>query len=272
MAQGHPQTLEPRDIDFKSGLGISVGLHVALLVVLVVRAVFYPHEALKVQHAIRVDMVALPDKMPQKLPTAPTTAAAPPKPETKPAEPAKPVEPVKPAEAKPKPKLPEPPKKAISLKKEAKNQNAALKRLEAMERLERLNKQEAANEAAQKAAQRAAEVQAAVVKGNVLSAGSSLTGLSKAEHDDYIDSLDSRIKEHWNLPAWLANANLKARVTVYLDSHGVVIKKILAQSSGNAVFNQKCMEAIDQASPFPPPPAKLVNIFAVDGFSVGFPE
>jgi colicin import membrane protein len=269
-----PQTLEPHDDRFKAGLTYSLGFHAVLLAVLVVRAVFYPHEALKLQHAIRVDMVSLPDKTPQKLPSAPA-AAEPPKPVTKPADVLPDVKPdVKPQTKPvlPKTKPVEPPKKAISLKHTAREQSAALKRLEAMSRLEKLNKQETATAAAKTATERAAEVKAAVVKGNVLSAGSSLSGLSKAEHDDYIDSLDQRIKDHWNLPAWLANANFKARVTVYLDSRGVVIKKVLSANSGNAVFNEKCMAAIDQASPFPPPPARLVTIFAVDGFEVGFPE
>ncbi len=207
------------------------------------------------QHAIRVDMVALPDAKPT-LPAPPQTQLQN-KPEPKP-EPK--VEP-KPETQPPAPQPIAPSVPKLNVKKSIKAETNALKRLEAMNRLENAEKAAPQKPAA-----------TAILKGNVISPGTSLTGLSKIESADYISSLDDRIKQFWNLPAWLANANLKARVTVYLDARGVVIKKVLTQGSANSVFNDKCMEAIDKASPFPPPPARLASIFAVDGFEVGFPE
>lgn len=248
--------------DFSKGILISIGLHFVLLALFIFKAVFYPTDPIRMERAIRVDMVGLPEKR-MELPAEMKTEAPPApmpetKPETKPEPKVEPPQPEKVALPKPEPKKPE----AIDLKKTKDTQSNALKRLEALKRLQ----------AASKPSDNTKTPNTAPIKGNAISPGTSLTGIAKLEHDDYITALDDKIKQHWNLPAWLANANLKARVVVYLDSRGFVTKMDMSVPSPNPVFNEKCMEAIQNAAPFPPPPSRLVNIFAVDGFEVGFPE
>lgn len=251
----------PQD-EFSRGILISIAAHFVFICLLIFKAVFYPSEPIRMERAIRVDMVGLPDKRAQ-LPAeakveAPPAPAIEQKPEPKP-------EPKVEAQTEPKtvalPK-PEPKTDAIDLKKTKSTQTSALKRLEALKRLQ----------SASKPVAEAKPSNSAPIKGNALSPGSSLNGIAKLEHDDYITALDDKIKEQWNLPAWLANANFKARIVVYLDSRGAITKMVMTESSANPVFNEKCMEAVSKAAPFPPPPDRLVNIFAVDGFEVGFPE
>lgn len=251
---------KPQD-DFSRGILISIALHFILISLLIFKAVFYPSEPLHMERAIRVDMVALPDKH-MELPSQPSVQSTPApvvqeKPQPK-VEPKVEPQPEKVALPKPAPKKPD----AINLKKTKEAQSSALKRLEALKRLQ----------SEPKPVENTKPAVTAPIKGNAISPGTSLTGLAKIEHDDYIASLDDRIKAAWNLPAWLANGNFKARVLVYLDSRGMITKTVMTQSSQNSVFNEKCMEAIQKAAPFPPPPDRLVNIFAVDGFEVGFPE
>lgn len=252
--------MKPQD-DFSRGILISIGLHFVLICLFIFKAVFYPSDPIRMERAIRVDMVALPDKK-AELPSEAKTQA-PPAPvieqkEQPKAEPKAEPQPEKVALPKPEPKKPE----AVDLRKTKNAQTSALKRLEALKRLQ----------GAAKPAENPKPGNTAPIKGNAISPGTSLTGIAKLEHDDYITSLDDKIKQQWNLPAWLANGNFKARVVVYLDSRGMITKMVMTQSSPNPVFNEKCMEAIQKAAPFPPPPDRLTNIFAVDGFEVGFPE
>ncbi len=251
--------MDPGDDGLGRHLGMSVALHLCVLALLTLRAVFYPTEPLVLERAIRVDMVGLPDKQ-AKLPPTKAEAKPEPKPEPK-------VEP-KPEPAKPDkvvlPDKPKPPTDSvkINLDKAKAKQDSALKRLEALRRLE-------AEAAANKAKPAAAP---ALVKGNELSPGSSLTGIAKLENDGYLTSIDSHVKRHWDVPNFLANANLSASIVIYLDERGNVIKKRMVRSSGNQIFDQTVLSAIEKASPFPTPPRKLVNIFMVDGIQLGFPE
>ena len=129
------ETVEPDG--FSRFVGISIALHLGLLAMLTVKAVFYPTEPIQLERAIRVDMVGLPEKR-QKLPPE---LKAPPKAETKKPEPK--VEPAKVDPAKPekiaipdKTKPPKPENDKINLSKAKQSQDAALKRLEALRKLE----------------------------------------------------------------------------------------------------------------------------------------
>lgn len=255
-------------------VGMSVILHLVILAMLTLRAVFYPSEPLVLERAIRVDMVGLPDKQ-AKLPPE---IKAEPKPEAKPevkVEPKpQPKEVAKPEVAKPeKVVLPNKPKPEsdttkINLDKAKERQNSALKRLEAMRRLE--DEAAAAKEAKKAAA--LASASPGIVRGNEISPGSSLTGIAKLENDSYLTSIDKHVKQHWDVPNFLANAALSASVVIFLDERGNIVKKNMVKSSGNQIFDQTVMTALDKASPFPAPPRKLVNIFMVDGVQLGFPE
>lgn len=257
-------------------LGYSVGFHVALLAAFAVRVVLFPSEPLEIQSAIRVDMVGLPDKGKQKALPAPSAPAKPkvaeaPKPEPKP-------EPAKPEPPKPKPveiAKPEAPK--VNLDKAKHQQEAALKRLEALQKLEKMMKSDkkgsshaAATATAENTKPSATET--AVIKGNALANGSALTGVARIDNQNYLRTINDHVKSHWNLPSWMANANFKAVVRVFVDSNGYVTKKELIRPSNNQTFDDRVMAAIENSNPFPRPPDTLVNRLAVYGMDLGFPE
>ncbi len=242
---------------FARFVAISVGFHVLLFIAFAVRAFFAPSDAIPMDRAIRVDIVALPDKPAVKI--SPRVEEAPP-----PSEAAKP-EPAKP-EVKTPPKV-ELPKQAepdkINLNKTKQDQAAALKRLSAIEKLQKASaKAKTQNETAPAPAQ--------VMKGNEVSAGNSLSGLTKLEHENYTESVYEQVKRRWNLPQWMASASLKATVRIFVDSRGVLIKKEMIRSSQNPVFDQSVMTAIDAASPLPRPPNNLVNLISVRGIDIEF--
>lgn len=257
-------SLAPRQQN--DGLGraiaISAGAHALVFVVLFVRAVIYPSEPLTLEDSIRVDIVALPDKGRQAElpPPVEEPKPEPPKPEPAPqpqAQPPKPVEAPKPVTA-PKP-VPQGP--TVNLNKAKKDQEAALKRLEALNKIESMMKNDASNTKVPSAQP---------VKGNEISRGSSLKGIVRLEHDNYLRTIDTNVKRHWNLPGWLANANLSARVRLFVDAQGNVVRKAITKSSGNEDYDSRVMATVEAATPLPAPPNSLVNVLSVDGIELEF--
>ena len=241
----------PQKDELSHGIWISAGLHVIVFIVLFVRAVIYPtSEPLVLDDVIKVDIVALPDKniIKNNLPPVP----APPAPE-----PVKPVEAPKPAPptAKAEPPKPEAPK--VNLNKTHKTQDEALKRIEALNKIESMMKNQPTKAPAPQP-----------IKGNQISTGAGLKGIARIEHESYLRSVDASIKSHWALPGWMANANLSARVRLFIDSSGNVVRKSITRTSHNEMYDARVLAAIEAASPLPAPPAELANVVAVDGIEI----
>lgn len=253
--------------DFKTALIWSAAAHVAFALLLTIRAVFFSGDPLRIENSIRVDIVGLPDKV-RALPEAPAEpAAAATKQEP---EAAKPVEleaakkalPTKPDEAPTavvlKPKKSDP-------KDSRKNQEAALKRLDALARLERQAKADAAAKAIAAAGNKAGSASANQIKGNEISRGNSLTGLTRLDHDRYLDDVEIRIRKMWSPPKFLAKAGLRVRIVLFINSQGLITEHKIVQSSGNSVFDDSAIAAIESAQPFAPPPDSLESLLAQQG-------
>lgn len=233
--------------DFKKCLAVSLFLHFAIVIFFSVRFLFFPSEPLILQNAIRVDVVDLPDKV-KSLPE-PTIA-----------EPAEP-EPV----AKQEPPKPKEIPKAVELKKEPEKkvetkQKDAFNKLKQLSALDKLKEKKAEEPKA-----------TAPLKGNMLNSGDSLTGLEKIQFDDYFSKLKAHVRERWDLPQWLANANLSAQAGVLIDERGFVIKKQLIKSSGNEIFDNKVIATLEKSSPFPSPPPRLRDLVGSRGIVFNFP-
>ncbi|MDX9731538.1 MAG: TonB family protein [Bdellovibrionales bacterium] len=253
-----------KDDSMKAALIKSALGHVFLILIFTVRAYVFPSEPLRLESAIRVDIVGLPEKA-RTLP-APLEE---PKPEAKPE--------AKKETAASKPELPpivkqaEPPPKAPVVlqpkkpdpKQQQRDQAAALKRLEAMARLEQQARVDATQKALSEA--RAAQEAAAAVRGNQLSRGNSLSGLTRLDHARYLDEIEARIKNQWRPPRFLANAKLRVRVIMTINSSGGIIRKAIVQSSGNEVFDESAIAAIENSLPLPPPPDSLQGVLANQG-------
>lgn len=247
------QYYESRD-PFTRSIIISAAGHLIFVFFLTVRALIVPSEPLAIRSAIRVDMVALPEKV--EAPPAPAPQA-PPKVETK--EVAKPK-----SEPKPKP-VKEAPKVDLKVdpKKDKKEQQDALNKLKAMQALDKIKKQQ--EEAAHKP-------QEQEYKGNVVSKGNSLTGLDQIEFDRYFSDVEVALKKNWGIPGWLEELKLRAQIRVMVDENGHIIRRDLITPSGNPTFDDVALSTVDKSSPLPPPPARLRNLLSVRGFVVNFPE
>lgn len=274
------QELLVHDEPISRGIAVSIGVHVFILAAFTVKAFFFTPPSIDFSQAVRVDIVGLPQKLdPNTILDNPA-----PNPEVKP-EPTPKSEPqVESTKPEPLPQKPEPkaiaektktPKAdpdSVKIEKSTKQkQSSAIAKLKAMEALEKL-KNEVKQEAKKTSGTGSAKNASPLIRGNILSPGTALTGLSKLQHDAYISDLDKHIKNHWTLPEWLSTKDYKAQVRVYIDSRGMLVKKVLVKSSGNPTYDDYALETIDKSIPFPAPPEKLTAILEVNGFVVGFPD
>lgn len=265
--------LTPDEEKLSRGIGVSFVIHGIILLLFTINAVFFTSEQIDFSQAVRVDIVGLPDKAPPKI-------EAPAKPEAKPELPEKPVDkPVeKAAEKTPPPPSPKPesvkvPKadEGVNLEKVKSKQQSALEKLKAMAALDKI-KTEVESEKRKEAAKGKSDEGGQKVKGNILSPGTSLTGLAKLQHETYAVDLDAHIKQHWALPEWLAKRELKAQARVQIDSRGNILGRKIVKSSGNPSYDEEVLATIDRSAPFPAPPEKFIAIVSVDGILIGFPE
>jgi colicin import membrane protein len=245
---------------FRKSLQYSLAAHVFIFLFFTIKTFMMPNEKIDYSTAVRVDIVALPDKL------SPDTQLAP---KEEPIKNTLPTETKLTTDTKPKAES-KPEKKAepdtLSLKKSKSKQQEALDRLKKMSALDKIRNEV---ETSKKRAQALEKI--SQVKGNVLSAGSSLTGLNKLQHDEYVSLLDQHIKQNWTKPKWIEK-ELRARVRVKIDSDGQILSRELTMTSGDPIYDETVLNTVDSSAPFPRPPEKFVEIVAARGILIGFPD
>jgi TonB family protein len=215
---------------FKTFVAVSLAVHLIVVFGVTIKQAFFNNQTIIVPQAMRVDIVALPDKEVER--PAPVAPAP------------KPVAIPKP-EAKPLPK----PKPKENLKDSEKKALEKLKELEAIDKIKSAVSEEKAKP----------EPVPTVKKGNIVSSGSSFSGISQLRVNEYLSSLTAKVQDHWTLPQFLSDSNLKAAVLIDIDAQGNLVKREIYASSGNSVFDASCMSAVADAAPFTPPPDEVKN-------------
>ncbi|WP_415061224.1 energy transducer TonB [Bdellovibrio sp.] len=269
-----------QDEQLSRGLGVSFALHALIVSIFTLKTVFFSSEPIDFSQAVRVDIVGLPDKVEPKTlppPSKEEAKAALPDKETSAVKPVeKPVEKV--VEKKVEPKVEpvkEHPKKeddGVNLEKVKSKQQSALEKLKAMAALEKIKEDVAEEKRKSPPGAGKSDTGASKIKGNVLSPGTSLTGLTKLQHESYASDLDRHIKQNWALPEWLAKRDFKAQARVFIDSRGNILGRKIIKSSGNTSYDEEVLATIDRSAPFPAPPEKFLAVVSVDGILIGFPE
>lgn len=114
-----------------------------------------------------------------------------------------------------------------------------------------------------------------VVAGNKVSKGVSVVDDSPSENLDdlnrYAAQLPSYIRPFWKLPSYLMREELQARVRVYIDRNGSLIKADIYQSSGKSEFDQRAIKAVRSVSGFPRPDESIISRLAAGDVILGFP-
>ena len=110
------------------------------------------------------------------------------------------------------------------------------------------------------------------VRGNKISKGSALTGEAKTSLETtYFDVILERVRSNWELPKWLQEQNLSAKVTIYLDARGQMKSFKFTKSSGNDQFDSEVKRTLQASSPFPLPPDAISSDLSGSGILLGFP-
>jgi TonB family protein len=230
---------------FKKYLKYSGILHVGIFLFFMVQFYFAP-DSEDDQPAMMVDLVALPDKINDK------PVANIPKPEKKQEEKSAPEI------AKPKVQIKE---EAINLDKAKSKQKDALEKLKQMEALNKLEK-ESKEESKPKPQ----------FKGNVLSPGTELTGISKIQEQTYRGNLKRHVNSFWSLPQYLRDRGYQTLVNIKVDAQGNIVKAEMTKSSGSQAYDEMVMAAVYKSSPVPAPPEKFVRISEIDGYQLSFEQ
>lgn len=114
-----------------------------------------------------------------------------------------------------------------------------------------------------------------IIEGNRLSKGTALTGTTSDMADSvfvgYVQTIPEKVREHWRLPGYLKEQNLKCRIHIWIGLGGEIIKLAVRESSGNAEFDSKAEAAIRAAAPFAAPPVDAAPKIATRGVVLGFP-
>ncbi len=217
------------DSSFRKALVTSGVAHGVIAILAVVRLAFFPDDNLIFQSAVRVDLVALPDKILDAPAEVPTEGEKTPTPS--------------PPVAKPKDQAPE-----VDLKPKL-SQKKIIAKLKALEALERMEKEEKA------------KTVKPTFKGNQIAEGSDLRGLAKLNHDDYVARVERHIKSQWFRPEWMRNKNFVTQILVKFDDAGRILGAQITRSSGNGQYDEIALETVRNASPVPAPPDRFRDLF-----------
>lgn len=246
-------------------LKLSIGFHIAIFLFFGVKVLIFPDLNLDEDGTIKVDMVALPNLEDNKKVTnvsskpieekKPEPKKETPKPPTPP--PTKPVANVK----KPDVKKPEP-------KDSKMDEASAFDKLQELQALQKLKEKKAEPETP---TETTSQEDSNPIKGNRLAVGDSITGVSRIQYDNYKQIVHNAVKNKWQLPSWMQESDLFAEALIKINDSGHVTEQVLITSSGNSMYDKYVTQAITEASPFPAPPDKFVNIVGVKGVVLRFP-
>lgn len=93
-------------------------------------------------------------------------------------------------------------------------------------------------------------------EGNQLSEGNSIEGNEESNKmaNIYVTEITGIIKLHWRIPRYMKDQNLVAELEIKIDKEGRLVTKKIIKSSQNLMFDNKVLNAIQNATPFPKPP------------------
>ena len=154
------------------------------------------------------------------------------------------------------------------------------KRQDFLSKLKQIGSKKINSEGNQKAdkglyGEKATDLKQLVLAGNRLNKGSAMYGegttADLTAFQAYKSRLPDRIRPRWKLPSFLADKKLKARVRVWLASNGEVTRAEIFQTSGDIDYDQRAVDAVKSASPFPRLEAEFEKSAQSGNIVLGFP-
>ena len=123
--------------------------------------------------------------------------------------------------------------------------------------------------------EKSSELKNLVVAGNKLNKGTTIYGDSSAADltafQMYAAKLPDLVRPHWRLPSFLMDKKLKCRIRVWIALNGEVLRAEVYQSSLDSEYDQRAIEAVKSASPFPRLSEELAKRGQNGDIALGFP-
>lgn len=114
-----------------------------------------------------------------------------------------------------------------------------------------------------------------VLSGNKLSRGTQIYGdgggAEMTAFQAYATRLPDIIKPRWVLPDFLMNKNLQCRIRIWINMSGELTRAEVLKSSGDSEFDQRAIEAIRSAAPFPALSSEFAAKVQKGDIVLGFP-
>lgn len=232
-----------------------------------------------IQASVRVDMVAMPTHTINELKNL-SSGVEEPKPQA--------AEPALIEEKKVEEKIEETPTSKVEEKVVEKEEPArpvfeeknSKKRSNFLSKLKEIGHKEIKTPGTQKAekglaGQKRTELKQLVLAGNKLSKGVQIFGEGPGRDMNafhaYAAKLPDIVRPHWKLPSFLMEKNYKCRIRVWLSPAGEVTRAEVYSSSGEKEYDQRAVEAIKSAAPFPKMGAEIGSRGIQGDILLGFP-
>jgi TonB family protein len=232
-----------------------------------------------IQASVRVDMVAMPSHTINELKNL-SSGVEEPKPQT--------PEPARVEEKKVEEKVEEKPAEKIEEKDAEKEEpkrpvfeeKNLKKRSNFLSKLKEIGHKEIKTPGIQKAEKglsgnKRTELKQLVLAGNKLSKGVQIFGEGTAKdmkpYQAYAARLPDLVRKEWKLPSFLMDKNLKCRIRIWISSNGDVTRTEIYESSKDKEFDQRAVEAIKTAAPFPKMGADIGSNGIQGEIVLGFP-
>ncbi|MCF8059497.1 MAG: TonB family protein [Bacteriovoracaceae bacterium] len=120
-----------------------------------------------------------------------------------------------------------------------------------------------------------AKLDGLIKRGNRVSKGEALVGSGSAESltllQEYASKLPTLVKPFWKLPSYLLDKGLQCRIRVYINARGDLIKAEIFEKSKDNEYDDRALNAIRSAAPFPPPSGEIKNRTLKGDILLGFP-
>ena len=102
-------------------------------------------------------------------------------------------------------------------------------------------------------------------KGNQISEGADegsneISEEQLEEINIYASQVESLIRSSWNLPKYLIELDLEAQIEIKISDLGQITFIKLNQSSGNEVFDSHVLKAVESVAPYPIPPFSIQRL------------
>lgn len=251
--------------ELSSGMRWSFMLHGAAIIIILLKALIFPGKSIPYIPTLRVDVVGLPDVLKRDLnklansppPKAIADALKKTETEIKKTKEHKAVvkEHAAPHEMVLKPKVEQ-------AKERQKKLKSALDRIKSLNKIGALDSKEQSND----------NRPTAVIKGNMISKGTSLSGDARESAEpNYLDQVRDRLQQNWALPIWLSRQNYSAQVQIYINRDGTLSRFAFIKASGNPQFDEAIKRTLAESQPFAQPPAELQSALLANGVLIGFP-